>query len=449
MAGRANGEGSIYPYKNGWAAYVWVTTPTGEKDRKYIYGQDREKLHGEWVELKAKAAKMPVPTGTPTVEEYLGYWLEEVIKPNREDNTYLSHELSARLYIIPGIGKKKIDPKKLTVRVTQEWLNKIPGTCQCCAQGKDAKRPETKQRCCAIGECCGDYPSRRVIELARNTLRVALNHAMREDLISRNVATLVVLPKARKRSKRGNSWTVDEARQFLRSARNDNDPLYPLWVLILVLGIRRGEALGLIWETVDQDALQIGLEWQLVHVYGYPITHKERLKTDGSTDTMPLPPVCVPALVLAREIQDRNRTDKWPRKCVCGESHQLVFTTRNGTPIEPRNLRRSFDRRCRLADVRQIRLHDTRRTCGSLLAALGVHPRVAMAILRHSRIALTMEIYTDVPDPATRDALGKLSGWLDQSDQPPPVALQGENSGPAAAVTDEGQDDEPGTADHD
>jgi integrase len=89
---------------------------------------------------------------------------------------------------------------------------------------------------------------------------------------------------------------------------------------------------------------------------------------------------------------------------------------------EPRNLRRSFDRRCRLAGVRQIKLHDTRRTCGSLLVALDVHPRLAMAILRHSRIALTMEIYTDVPDQATRDALGKLSGWLDQADEPPAAA---------------------------
>jgi hypothetical protein len=48
-------------------------------------------------------------------------------------------------------------------------------------------------------------------------------------------------------------------------------------------------------------------------------------------------------LRMARDIQDRNRTDKWPRKCVYGEAHQLVFTTRNGTPIEPRNLRRSLD----------------------------------------------------------------------------------------------------------
>ena len=47
-----------------------MTTPTGRKDRKYIYGQDREKLHDEWVELKVKAAKMPIPTSTPNVAEY-------------------------------------------------------------------------------------------------------------------------------------------------------------------------------------------------------------------------------------------------------------------------------------------------------------------------------------------------------------------------------------------
>ena len=82
-----------------------------------------------------------------------------------------------------------------------------------------------------------------------------------------------------------------------------------------------------------------------------------------------------------------------------------------------------------LAGVRQIRLHDTRRTCGSPLAALDVRLRVAMAILRHSRIAMTMEIYTEVPDQATRDALGKLSGWLDQADE-----LQ--DDGPSAAGHD-------------
>ena len=46
------------------------------------------------------------------------------------------------------------------------------------------------------------------------------------------------------------------------------------------------------------------------------------------------------------------------------------------------------------------------------MAALDVHPRVAVQILRHSKIAVTMEIYTEVPSAATRDALKKLGQWL-------------------------------------
>jgi integrase len=61
-----------------------------------------------------------------------------------------------------------------------------------------------------------------------------------------------------------------------------------------------------------------------------------------------------------------------------------------------REFNRSFSRRIVKAGVSKIKLHGTRKTCGSLLAALDAHPRVAMQILRHSRIAVTIEIYTEV-----------------------------------------------------
>ncbi len=73
---------------------------------------------------------------------------------------------------------------------------------------------------------------------------------------------------------------------------------------------------------------------------------------------------------------------------------------------------RSFDMHCRNAGVPRIRVHDTRRTCASLLAALDVHPRVAMRILRHSQIAVTMNVYTQVPSPETRKALKRLNKRL-------------------------------------
>ena len=59
-------------------------------------------------------------------------------------------------------------------------------------------------------------------------------------------------------------------------------------------------------------------------------------------------------------------------------------------------------------------MHGARKSCGSMLAALDVHPRVAMQILRHSESAITMEIYTEVPSAATRAALKKLGRWLDR-----------------------------------
>jgi integrase len=91
----------------------------------------------------------------------------------------------------------------------------------------------------------------------------------------------------------------------------------------------------------------------------------------------------------------------------------LIFTTRHGTPTEPRNFNRSFDRCITKAGVPRINVHGTRRTCGTLLAALDVHPRIVMQILRHSKITVTMEIYTEVPSAATRNALRKLGQWLD------------------------------------
>lgn len=85
----------------------------------------------------------------------------------------------------------------------------------------------------------------------RNTLRSALSNAVAEELPTRNVAAPVKLSPVRKRRHR--SWSSDEARAFLESARTDEDPYYAAYVLVLVLGLRRGEVLGLTWDDVDLE----------------------------------------------------------------------------------------------------------------------------------------------------------------------------------------------------
>jgi hypothetical protein len=67
------------------------------------------------------------------------------------------------------------------------------------------------------------------------------------------------------------------------------------------------EALGLTWPTIDMDAAEVSLEWQLQRV-GRSLIHKRRTKTDGSTDILPLPAICLAALKLQKDRQDGMRS---------------------------------------------------------------------------------------------------------------------------------------------
>jgi integrase len=403
---RANGEGSIFPYRNSYAAYVWVTQPDGTRRRKWIYGKTREEVHDKWLKLHAQAKRGPVKTSTPSLKDYLADWLREVIRPPEyAPLTCATYETLTRLYIVPGLGKKRLD--KLTVRDVRTWLNVLRVTCQCCAQGKDARRPQAKQRCCAKGKqhCCNKLASDRTIRDAWIVLCSALTNAVTEELIPRNVAGVLHVSKPRRRNVK--PWTVDEARRFLESAKRDSDPLYAAYVLILVLGLRKGEVLGLQWTSVNLDAAELDISWQIQRVRRQ-LLHRQT-KTEASDATLPLPEMCVSALRMRQKSQAEQRTtagDAW-------DETGLVITSSAGTPFEPRNFNRRFETRCRKAGVRCITVHATRKTCATLLAALDVHPRVAMRILRHAQIEVTMDVYTDVSDEQTLQALKRLGEQLD------------------------------------
>lgn len=395
MTRRHNGEGSIYPYRNGYAAHVWITTPEGRRQRKSVYGKTRDVVHEKWLRLHEAARRGPVVARSPLLADYLARWLDEVV-PNLAPSTAANYETFVRLYIVPDLGKRRLE--KLTVRDVQVWYNALKTRCQCCAQHKDARRPEP--RCCAVGECCEQVASEWTTHQAWMVLRGALTHATREELVTRNVAALVRVPTPRGGKRK--AWTVDEARQFLESARTDDDPLYVAYVLLLVLGLRRGEVLGLGWDDVNLAEAEALIAWQLQRVRGELLRRKT--KTKASDAALPLPDICVAALERRRATEARWRLaadEAW-------SGSGLVITTRLGDWFDPRNFHRYFKARAKKAGVPVITVHATRKTCGSLLAALDVHPRVAMAILRHSKIAITMEIYTEASSESTRAALRRL-----------------------------------------
>jgi integrase len=389
---RSNRERPSAPYRNGDATRVPVTTPAGNSTPEPSDGGAREVRHDKRFESPLGPAAVQAPANIPILARYIADWLADTVQPNLDPATYAYYEVMARRYIVPALGGTRLD--QLQLRDIQTWLDQLATQCQCCAQNKDAARTPSRQRCCAIGDCCEDYPGPRTIQAARNTLRAVLNHAKTSRLISKNVAAFAQVPKPPAHGQR-QVWTVTEASRFLDSARSDHDPLYAAYVLILVNGLTKGEVLGITWPSTDLDAGELETGWQLQRIHG-ELLHRKRTRADGHGGTLPMPDICLTALRSHGEQQDAAREqagDRW-------QASDLVFTTRWGTSVDPRNFYRSFQARCAKASVSPIRVRDARRTCPALLAALGVSPEVTARILRHAQVAKPDGAWTETDDHA-------------------------------------------------
>jgi integrase len=366
---RSNHEGSIWQRQDGrWTGAAYVLTTGGIFKRSYVYGRNREEVHDRLVKLQDLSARgVPQPSRAWKVGEYLDYWLSEVARPSVRPTTYAKYEVMIRLYLKPGLGRHRLD--RLSVATVQSYLN---GLLQ-----------------------AGDSAAK--VHVIRMVLGAALTRAMREELIQRNVARLAALPPAP--PARNQPWSADEARRFLAAARRD--PLYAAFVLLLVYGLRRGEVLGLSWRDVDFEASTLRIRQQLLRANH--VLYLGPVKTSAGRRHLPLLGIAHDALRYQEDLRQLGG------EATAWGSQGLVFTTSSGHPVEPRNLGRSFERISKAAGLRPIRLHDLRHTTATLLKTLGVPPRDAMEILGHSRIAVTLEVYTAGDERSRREAIGKLS----------------------------------------
>ncbi len=233
---------------------------------------------------------------------------------------------------------------------------------------------------------------------------IAIFASRSSGLVARNVARLVELPAWEPAEVV--PWTPAEALAFLQAAADE--PLYPAFVLLLLYGMRRGEVLGLRWADVDGDTLHV--RQQIQRIQGE--LHIGPVKTRAGSRDLPLLGLAKDALTARREAQDADRTRLGNAWTETG----LIFTTRTGRPVEPRNLVRSFARICGANGIRRIRVHDFRHTASSLLKRLGVPPRDRQAILGHAHVTTTEQVYTHVDDEEKRDALTRLNKLLGGSE---------------------------------
>ncbi|WP_373693992.1 tyrosine recombinase XerC [Parafrankia sp. BMG5.11] len=279
----------------GGAAYV--LRPDGTTKRRPVYGKSEEIVRGRLTELQANSDQgIPADATGWTVEWYLTVWLAQTVKPNRQPNTYVTYEKAVRIYLVPGLGRKRLN--RLTGADVRQFVRRTESTCRCCVRGVDKARPEGERRCCAVGRCCRRLPSKRQVQVVHAVLRNALQAAVREELVRRNVAKLVQVSTPRYNVDRG--LTVEQAHQLL-------DGLYALLVLALSLGMRRGELLGLQWSDLDSERETLTVRHTLLRVGG-----ELRLcppKTEDSERTLPVTPECRPATCSRRRSGLRsNRT---------------------------------------------------------------------------------------------------------------------------------------------
>ncbi|WP_369234723.1 tyrosine-type recombinase/integrase [Streptomyces sp. R21] len=404
---RANGEGTITKRKDGrYQAAAYVYRPDGTRHRQFVYGKTRDEVADKLTELQEKTRQgIPAASSTMVFGDFLTYWLAAIAPERLKPATVNSYEGLTRLYIRPALGKKKLN--RLSPADIRRFLTEFKAACLCCLRGADKERPEEKRSCCAVGRCCKRRPSARTVQYIHAVLRSALQQAIREELITRNVARIVETPTVTRKEVR--PLNAAEARLLLKTARPHR--LYALWLLLVSTGLRRGEALALTWSDVDlaNSQLRVRRNVQRIRrelIFGTP-------KTTRSIRTVPLPKHCVRALTQHSEQQERERLvagEKW--QPTSGQPDGLIFTTATGSVTDPRGLNRMLTTLCRDAHVHRVRVHDLRHTCASLLLAQGVDARTIMETLGHSTITMTLDTYAHVMDTTLRAAAKRMDDAL-------------------------------------
>ncbi|ALE78642.1 integrase [Pseudonocardia sp. AL041005-10] len=375
MSKNVNGDGSVWKRNDGrWSGAAYVSTSTGRIERRYVYGKTKKEALSKLVGLQGRHDK-GIPAGPTklTVEQFLTEWLDHIKLPVRPQ-TWAGYESNVRNHLVPRLGRKKVTA--LSVRDVRLMVD-------------DLKAGGT---------------SARMVQWIHSTLRVALQHAVSEELVTRNVARSVRVAQP-PRDTLSEPLTADEATAFLRAVKTHR--LHGLWVTVLVLGLRRSEVCGLHWDDVDLDRGTLKIQRGLQRTGGR--LQELPTKTRRSRRTVPLPAMVVDAL---REHQERQCAERTAAVRGTWTDTPYVFTSSVGTPLEPRTLTRTFHALLERHGFRRVRLHDLRHTCVSLLLSLGVHPRIVMEIVGHSAIEMTMNVYGHVTLDSQRDALDLLNTQL-------------------------------------
>lgn len=337
--------------------------------------KEAQSLEKTWqAEIERGTAIDPAKT---TVAELLDSWLQTKAG-TITDNSVKDYEIAIRLHLKPALGN--IHVQKLSAPQVQAALELW------------------RER----------GMSDRMIHRCHLVLSQAHKQAMQWGVVQRNVCDAVKKPKI----SRGKPavWTPAEAATFLDASRDDG--LWPLWPLLILEGMRRGEALGLRWSDVNWERGTAHISQTVSpdkNNTGQAII-QNRTKTNAGARTVRLTSETIEALKehRSRQLERRLASPEW-------HDHDLIVCTSRGTPINPNNVSRSFERLVLIAGVPRIRVHDLRHTAATLLLRSGVPAKIVSERLGHASIAITMDLYSHVTPDMQDQAADAMSALISKA----------------------------------
>jgi integrase len=353
---RGNGEGTITRRKDGrWEGRYTIHTGTEHK-RKVLYGRTRAEVAEKLTKAMAdRDGGLVFDHENLRVEEYLDRWLKGSVRGNVKSITYESYERIIRVHVVPTLGRVK--------------LNKL--------------HPLHLQS--LYRELLDSGLSTRTVQYVHVVMHRALKQAVRWGLVPRNVSEAVDPPRTHRKEMR--PLSPEQARTLLEAARENR--LEALYVLAVHCGLRQGELFGLRWSDVDLEDRTLRVARTLSHTkdgpaFTVPKTTKSRRKvrlTNGAIEAL--------KRHSERQAQEIVKMD------TLYEDQGLVFASGIGTPLNRHNVNsRSFKPLLARAGVPDIRFHDLRHTCATLLLGKGVHPKFVQELLGHATIAITLDTYS-------------------------------------------------------
>jgi integrase len=303
--------------------------PDGKRDRKVVYGRSKKE-----VLTKLKEAQGLVDAGVtstaPSVARFLRTWLDTVVAARVVASTVTNYEAAVRVHLIPGLGQVRLD--KLTADQVDQFL---------------------------ADKAAAGY-SKSYVTRMRTILIDALNHALRRNLVVRNVAALSIMPKMDVPAERP-SLTVAEADALIAAAEGER--LKAMIVVGLNLALRPGEMTGLLWSDVDLGQRTLAITGSIKRRPNGSVHRGEVKRSTAGQRTVGLPLTVVAALREHKAAQAAGRL-------AAGEAwtdHGLVFAGEVGTPMDPSHVRRVFARIGRGAGMEDAIPYLLRHTGVSLL----------------------------------------------------------------------------------